>query len=143
MASLGVFASIFDEANRILLVRQGYGSRRWSTPGGRVDPGESPLAALRREANEEIACEVSISHLIGVYARTYRDDIVLSFAATLVRGTPRACPPEILEVGFFTREELPSELASNSRVRVEDAFEKRRGVVRVFETATALAEVLP
>jgi hypothetical protein len=87
--------------------------------------------------------DVSISHLIGVYARTYRDDIVLSFAATLVRGTPRACPPEILEVEFFTREKLPSELAFNPRVRVEDAFEKRRGVVRVFETSTALVEVLP
>jgi 8-oxo-dGTP diphosphatase len=56
MASLGVFAAIFDGANRILLVRQGYGSRRWSTPGGRVKPGESPVAALRRETNEEIAC---------------------------------------------------------------------------------------
>jgi hypothetical protein len=61
----------------------------------------------------------------------------------LIDGTPRACPPEISEVRFFAREELPSELAFNSRVRIDDAFEKCRGVVRVFENSTALAEALP
>src|SRR5437899_12854023 len=135
MASLGVFASILDGAGRILLVRQAYGSRHWTTPGGRVEEGESPLVALKREVIEEIACDVRISHLIGVYVKTYRDDLVLSFAATLIRGTPRPCPPEISEIRFFTREQLPSQLAFNSRVRVEDAFEDCRGVVRVFESA--------
>ena len=142
MASLGVFASIFDEEDRILLVRQGYKSRHWTSPGGGVEPGESPLEALKREAIEEIACEVSISHLIGVYARPYRDDVFLFFAATLIAGNPRPCPPEISEVRFFAREELPSELAFNACVRIEDAFEKRRGVVRVFETSTSLAAAL-
>jgi ADP-ribose pyrophosphatase YjhB (NUDIX family) len=142
MASLGVFAAIFDQDNRILLVRQGYGSRHWTTPGGRVEKGESPLVALQREAIEEIACDVRISHLIGVYARPYRDEVLLSFAAALIGGTPRACPPEISEVRFFAREELPSELAYNSRARVEDAFEQCRGIVRVFETSTAVSAVL-
>jgi ADP-ribose pyrophosphatase YjhB (NUDIX family) len=143
MVSFGVFASIFDEWDRILLVRQGYGARRWSTPGGRVEPGESPLEALKREASEEIACEVSISHLIGVYARPYRDDLLVSFAASVIGGKPRACPPEISEVRFFSRQELPLELAFNTRVRVQDSFEKRRGIVRVFESSTALAAGLP
>jgi 8-oxo-dGTP diphosphatase len=49
MSSIGVFASLFDAAGRILLVRQAYGSRHWTTPGGRVEEGESPLAALDRE----------------------------------------------------------------------------------------------
>jgi ADP-ribose pyrophosphatase len=141
MASIGVFASIFDRTGRILLVRQAYGSRHWTTPGGRVEDRESPLVALNREVIEEIACDVSISHLIGVYMKVYRDDLVLSFAAALIRGTPRPCAPEISEIGFFAREQLPSQLAFNSRVRVEDAFERCHGVVRVFESATALAPV--
>ena len=143
MVSLGVFASIFDADGRILLVRQAYGSRQWTTPGGRVEERESPLVALEREVIEEIACDVRISHLIGVYAKPYRDDLVLSFAATLIRGTPRPCPPEISEVSFFAKEQLPSELAFNSRLRIEDAFENCRGVVRVFESAAARAPVLP
>jgi len=90
-----VFASIFDDTGRILLVRHGYGLRHWSTPGGRVEPQESPIAALLREVNEEIACQIRITHLIGVYAKPYRDDLVLSFAATIVAGSPQACLPEI------------------------------------------------
>jgi 8-oxo-dGTP diphosphatase len=141
MPSLGVFASIFDEAGRILLVRQAYGSRHWTTPGGRVEEGESPLVALKREVIEEITCDVRLSHLIGVYVKAYRDDLVLSFDATLIRGTPRPCPPEISEIRFFAKEQLPSELAFNSRVRIEDAFGNCRGVIRVFESAAALAPV--
>ena len=139
MSSIGVFASLFDAVGRILLVRQAYGSRRWTTPGGRVEAGESPLAALEREILEEIACEVRITHLIGVYAKPYRDDLVLSLAAELVRGIPRACPPEIAELAFFARDELPRDIAFNSRIRLEDAFERCRGVVRVFDSADSLA----
>ena len=138
MSTVGVFASIFDVSGRILLVRHAYGSRQWTTPGGRVEHGESPLIALQRELIEEIACEVRIAHLIGVYAKPYRDDLVLSFFAELVQGTPRACLPEISEIAFFAREELPREIAFNSRVRVEDAFENCRGVVRVFDSAASL-----
>jgi 8-oxo-dGTP diphosphatase len=139
MSSIGVFASLFDGAGRILLVRQAYGSRHWTTPGGRVEEGESPLAALDREVLEEIVCEVRVSHLIGVYAKPYRDDLVLSFAAALVRGIPQPCLLEISEIAFFGREQLPSDLAFNSRVRLEDAFDGCRGVVRVFDSAGSLA----
>jgi 8-oxo-dGTP diphosphatase len=139
MSSIGVFASLFDASGRILLVRQAHGSRHWTTPGGRVEEGESPLRALEREILEEIACEVRIAHLIGVYAKPYRDDLVLSFAVALVRGTPQACPPEIAEIAFFAREELPREIAFSSRIRMEDAFEHCRGVVRVFDSSTSLA----
>jgi len=139
MSSIGVFASLFDAAGRILLVRHAYGSRHWTTPGGRVEENESPLAALQREVLEEIACEVQVAHLIGVYAKPYRDDLVLSFAVALVRGTPQACPPEIAEIAFFVREELPRDIAFNSRIRIEDAFDHCRGVVRVFDSSASLA----
>jgi len=139
MPTIGVFASIFDDAGRILLVRHGYETRRWGTPGGRLEPGESPISALSREVAEEIGCEVRIMHLIGVYAKPYRDDLVLSLAAELVRATPHACPPEISELAFFAKDELPRDIAFNSRIRLEDAFERCRGVVRVFDSADSLA----
>jgi 8-oxo-dGTP diphosphatase len=139
MSTVGVFASVFDSSGRILLVRHGYGSRQWSTPGGRVEPGESPVSALLREVNEEIACEIRISRLIGVYAKPYRDDVVLSFHATILSGIPRACPPEISDAVFFCRGSLPSELAFTRRIRIEDAFEGCRGIVRAFDSADSLA----
>jgi 8-oxo-dGTP diphosphatase len=138
MHTIGVFASIFDSTGCVLLVHHAYGSCQWSTPGGRVEPAESPISALHREIREEIACEVCIAHLIGVYAKPYRDDIVLSFAATVTSGIPQPCLPEISRVAFFSRDSLPSDLAFNTRIRIDDAFAQCRGVVRVFDTAASL-----
>jgi 8-oxo-dGTP diphosphatase len=138
MQTIGVFASVFDTSGRILLVRHGYGSRQWSTPGGRVEAKESPVTALLREVNEEIACEIRISHLIGVYAKPYRDDLVLSFHATLISGVPKACVPEISDLVFSARDSLP-ELAFTRRIRIEDAFDGCHGIVRVFDSAKSLA----
>jgi 8-oxo-dGTP diphosphatase len=92
MATIGAFASIFDSAGGIFLMRHAYGSRHWSTPGGRVEPGESTLAALERELAEETTCEVEVAHLIGIYAKPYRDDLVLSFAVTIILRPSAAMP---------------------------------------------------
>ena len=46
----------FDEKGRLLLIneyRHGYNKNTWFLPGGRVDKGESPLRAARRELAEE------------------------------------------------------------------------------------------
>ena len=142
MPTVGVFASIFDTADRILLVHHAYGSRHWTTPGGRVETSESLLAALEREVREESACEIRIGHLIGVYAKPYRDDIVLSFAATIVSGIPQAVSPEISHITFASRDSLPGELAFNTRVRIDDAFDHCRGVVRTFDTPGSLGTSL-
>jgi len=98
--------------------------------------------ALVREAAEEIACEIRIADLIGLYAKPYGDDLVLSFAATIASGIPRACPPEISDIRFFSRHSLPPELAFNTRIRIEDAFDRCRGIVRVFDSADSLAPSL-
>jgi 8-oxo-dGTP pyrophosphatase MutT (NUDIX family) len=57
--TLGVFAVIFDEAGRLLCVRLNYASKRWTTPGGRVETGESPLEALKREVLEETGLSIT------------------------------------------------------------------------------------
>src|SRR4030095_4212192 len=133
MRSLGVFAAIFDEAGRILCVRINYAAKSWSTPGGRVESGESPLEALKREVLEESGLEIEPGELLGVYAKPQEDDLVLSFRATVIGRTSWRPNEEIAELGYFGRNELPEPMSVAARARVYDAFEGRSGVFRVID----------
>lgn len=44
------------------------GSRWWVTPGGGIDPGETPLAAAQREVAEETGLVVAADRLLGPVA---------------------------------------------------------------------------
>ena len=60
-----VAALIRDEAGRLLLVRK-RGTSAFMQPGGKRDAGESDVAALTREIDEELGCSVvadSVRHL--------------------------------------------------------------------------------
>lgn len=63
---VGAGAIFTDAEGRILLVRRAYADGSWTVPGGAVDAGETPLAAVRREVCEEIGLDVEIGRLIGV-----------------------------------------------------------------------------
>ncbi|MEM7339333.1 MAG: CoA pyrophosphatase [Actinomycetota bacterium] len=40
-------------------------ANQWAFPGGRIDPGETPVDAARREVQEEIGLDLSPEHLLG------------------------------------------------------------------------------
>lgn len=63
---LGVDAAIFNEKQRILLVRRS-DDDRWSLPCGWVEVGESPIQAIIREVKEETGLDVKPTHILGVY----------------------------------------------------------------------------
>jgi 8-oxo-dGTP pyrophosphatase MutT (NUDIX family) len=108
-----------------------YATHAWTTPGGRVEAGESPLDALRREVLEEAGLEIIVDGLVGVYSKPYKDDIVLFFRASVV-GRNRWQPnDEISDIGYFGRNELPQPMGLVARTRIIDALD---GVTGVFRT---------
>ena len=135
MPTVGVFAAIFDERGRILCVKQNYGSLSWTTPGGRVEAGESPVAALIREIHEESGYHAQIDRLVGVYAAPFKDDIVLMMTATITGSDGWVPNEEIAQIGFFARDALPEPMNRRVRHRIGDAFAGRSGILHVFEEA--------
>jgi 8-oxo-dGTP diphosphatase len=66
-------AVIADRDGRLLFVRRANEPSRglWSLPGGRVNPGELPAAAVAREVEEETGLRVAVGPLLGVVYRDY------------------------------------------------------------------------
>lgn len=54
-----VGALIFDQENRVLMIRTQKWSHLWGIPGGKIKSGESSIGALRREIKEETNLEIT------------------------------------------------------------------------------------
>jgi ADP-ribose pyrophosphatase YjhB (NUDIX family) len=110
-----VAVMVLDQQRRLLLV-QDAGMRLWATPGGAVDPDESPSDAAVREMWEETGLHVELQRVIGVYGgpeftTTYRNGDAVSFMMTVflarrIGGSPRPDGDETLEVRAFAPDEL-------------------------------------
>lgn len=107
MPTFGVVAAIEDEQGRVLCVRRSYGDHAWTLPGGGMEPGGTPIEALKREVREESGYEVEVGTLVGVYSMPWKDDVVLCLRATIVGHRPWNANNEIAEVGFFSLDHLP------------------------------------
>ena len=61
-----VAAVIFDEQGRIFATQRGYGEWKdwWEFPGGKMESGETPQQALRREIHEELDAEIEVGELL-------------------------------------------------------------------------------
>lgn len=71
-------AVVRDDQDRLLLVRRGRepGLGRWSLPGGRVQPGESPEQAAVREVEEETGLRVVVTGPAGSVERAGPGDVL-------------------------------------------------------------------
>ena len=64
----GVYA-ILRRGDRVLLTHQAAPTPELQLPGGGIDPGEQPLAALHREVYEETGWSMRIDRRLGAFRR--------------------------------------------------------------------------
>ena len=62
MKRIEVVAAIIQKDDKIFATQRGYGDWKdwWEFPGGKVEPGENPVQALKREIKEELDTEISV-----------------------------------------------------------------------------------
>jgi len=108
-----VVACILDERQRILLTRRCIEPfcGQWVMPGGKIDHGESLLAALHREVHEEVGIEVHVEGLIDVFEHIGVGEAEDHFVILYYRASPASLElapnhEECSEARWFPREDL-------------------------------------
>src|SRR3954469_17903692 len=62
---------------------------KWEFPGGKIEPGEQPRAALRRELEEELGIEAEIGDEVARIRHDYNDAVSVELRFFLVRSFQR------------------------------------------------------
>ena len=94
---LVVAVAMIDDAGRVLVQQRPEGKPMaglWEFPGGKVEPGELPEAALIREISEELGVELALDSLTpAIFASEglgARHLLLLVYLARKWRGEPEA-----------------------------------------------------
>ena len=106
-----VVAALVREEGRILMSRRRADQAMpnlWEFPGGKVEPGEHPEAALVRELREELGCGITVDGIHEVVFHAYPDfDLyMLVYASRITEGRPRAV--DVAQIEWVSPSSLPA-----------------------------------
>jgi 8-oxo-dGTP diphosphatase len=95
MGTVLVAAAVLIENGRVLLSQRkagGHLAGAWEFPGGKVQEGEDPRAAVRRELAEEVGIDATAGEILDVTFHRYDDVgktmLLLFFEVTRAAGSP-------------------------------------------------------
>jgi 8-oxo-dGTP diphosphatase len=130
MKTVLVVAAILVEQGKVLLTQRKAGTHLaglWEFPGGKVEAGEDPRAALRRELGEEIGIDARIGDIVEVTFHRYEEAekavLLLFFEAAREAGSPEPRAIDVAAAKWAERDELrdetfpPADVAVLAKVR--------------------------
>ncbi|MDW8183251.1 MAG: (deoxy)nucleoside triphosphate pyrophosphohydrolase [Caldimicrobium sp.] len=103
-----VVAAFIEREGKVFMVRRPFHKKRgglWEFPGGKVEEGESPEDALKREIKEELGIEVVPLEIISRCKHIYPDEFIeLILIKAHTEGEPS--PKEAIEARWIEIEEI-------------------------------------
>ena len=75
MKTIHVAAAVIEKDNKILIAKRLKGTHKelWKFPGGKIEHGESPEQALKREIKEELDADIQIKNHLTTVHHDYPD----------------------------------------------------------------------
>lgn len=111
MKHIEVVAAVIQFDDKILCVQRGVGkfdyiSRKYEFPGGKVEAGESPKDALRREILEELHMNIGVGELFLSVEHTYPDFAITMHTYLCSADDPKLKLVEHIDHKWLHRREL-------------------------------------
>ena len=127
MKTVNVVAAIIQDGDRIFATQRGYGEFKdgWEFPGGKIEAGETPQQALKREIEEELDTEITVGDLLTVVEYDY-PTFHLSmqcFLCTIESGNLTLKEHEAAK--WLTKAQLDSVAWLPADVEVVEAFKRK------------------
>jgi ADP-ribose pyrophosphatase YjhB (NUDIX family) len=140
--TVGAVGALFNERGQVLIVEHAFRTDfPWGLPGGWVEAGEHPAAAVEREFREELGLRVDVADLLlarqveVLAASTHPPHVGLAFYCRLIGGET-AINAEVLSIEWCDPAAIPYPMAPFQR----EATLLGRAV---FDRAARPARVLP
>jgi 8-oxo-dGTP diphosphatase len=130
MKTVVVSAAVLIERGRVLLTQRKIGDHlagKWEFPGGKVEAGEDPRAALQRELEEELGIATDVGEIVDVTFHRYDDAdkavLLLFFEVEREEHSPEPRAIDVAEVAWCGVERLdpstfpPADVAVLAKVK--------------------------
>lgn len=106
-----VVCALLERAGRLLLAQRPADKHlphKWEFPGGKVEPGEDPAAAIVREIREELGCEIVITRPLPRFPFDYGRVVIemIPYVCTLAAGSSEPHLHEHLALAWVPPGEL-------------------------------------
>lgn len=103
--AIPVVCAVIGRGGRFLLAQRPAHKHlplKWEFPGGKVDSGETPEAAIVREIREELGCDIAVTRALPRFTHDYGAVVIemIPFVCTLAEGSAEPHPHEHVAVAW-------------------------------------------